>query len=368
MASYWEVIGDAVASWALQDSTGSTAADGTGTYPSALLGGLSFGSNSTTGPRGWLASALQFDGVNDYVSIPSPATMTLGAEHSLSLWFRAESSQPWSDQSLVELGGEVHASVLVLEGSSLHFITAHSSSVGVATVALADDGAWHHVVAVHRSTSLEIYLDGVLVQTATLAQPWVADGGDEGALGAVDAGRWFTGSSNFAVSAHLDGSLAGVLVFRRALAAAEVTELRLGPEPTVSSSPDLPASVKAGDRLAIDSGTWDAQLNGSLETTTVLQSSDDGVTGWENLEFTRDESQVVVPLSVVGQSLRLVSTASNSGGDSEDAYSSAVVVTSARDPAAFEAGTVGSSGYEVGAVTSPACVIGTALPQQGGNE
>ncbi|MEO0529623.1 MAG: LamG domain-containing protein [Planctomycetota bacterium] len=367
MATYWGVHGDAVATWALQDSTGTTASDGTGVYTSPLLGGASFDNDTTTGPRPWLASALRFDGIDDYVSIPSPETMSLGAEHSLAIWFRADSPQPWPDQALIEIGGSVHATTLLLYDSSLFLMSVHNNSVHYASVTVPDDSAWHQAVAVHRASTVELYLDGVLVATGTTSQPWSADGSDLGGLGAINGGRWITGSDPFAVGAHLEGALAGAMLFRRALTPTEVDELLAGPEPALATPLTISGVVRPGDRLALEPTPWNGYQNGPLSTEVVLQTSNDGTTGWTDLEYTRGPSSAVVPLALVGEFVRLASKASNDGGESEEALSDAAVVATPRDPAVAAIGSVRSSSAEAGMAAVAGISAGQALPLNGEN-
>lgn len=363
MSSYWEVSADAVARWALQETAGTTASDETASHPATLQGGFSFDTSSVPGPRGWLPAGLGFNGVSNRVSIPSPATLGLGSDHTIAMWAQVGVAPPWSDQVLLEIGGVNHATVVQLQGDSIYVLTVRNGSVSSAGAVATTGGGWRHIAAVLSNSKVELYLDGVLAASAIPSTAWTASGDDEGALGAVDDGVWLSGSSSSGIQAAFTGGLAGVVVFDRSLSAEEVGELYHGPEPTLAAVPALSGGVRAGESAAAVVGEWDGFGNGATVATSVVEVSNGGVTGWQELEYTRDLTPFTIPIWAEGKSLRIVATAANDGGSGEPAYSPPLVVQAFRGPARPAAGAVRSNGPLAGrAKPTGGALAGSILP------
>lgn len=366
MPSYWEVIADAAAYWPLQETTGTVAADALGSSPASLQAGLNFSTSSVEGPLGWLASGLSFNGTTQLASIPSQTALGLGEEHSYSLWWKPNSSPPWAAQGLVETGGSINGSVVCLEGNDLVLVSTRNSTAShVSTPVATEWDRWRHVAAVQKAASLEVYIDGVLVGSASALSAWQQSGDNPGALGAFDGARWLSGYVDTDRVCYFNGSLAGVAVFSRALSAAEVVELYCGPEPTILTPPVLASSPRVGRRAIATAANWDSQLNGTLSETAVLQFSPDGLNGWEDALTAEPGEELVVPAIALGSWMRVVVRAANLGGSSGWVYSSAAQVIRPTGPATAVAGQTAcdgviasgvgqSAGLEAGTVLSGA--------------
>jgi hypothetical protein len=194
----------------------------------------------------------------------------------------------------------------------------------------------------------------------------VQSGNNAGAIGAVANGRWITGYIESGQACYFNGAVAGVALFDRALSAGEVAELYLGPEPTNLSSPTLPSELRVGSAAAVTTGSWEGHSNGSLVVTDAMQLSADGVSGWEDVAAIAGPGPYLVPLGAAGRWARVASSASNSGGVSEAAYSPAIEVLPARSPGAAVAQSYAKSGVVAG-YACPAAGAQAGLVLSGSN-
>ncbi|QDV76118.1 LamG-like jellyroll fold domain-containing protein [Botrimarina mediterranea] len=348
MSSYWDVIADAAAHWPLQETSGSSGADLAGANPAALVVGFDFAMGSVAGPGGWLPRGLRFDGATQLANIPAQTTLGLGEEHAYSLWWKPDAPPPWSPQVLVETGGATHGSLVYLVDGDVVFVSTRNYVATPVSASSPVWGSWRHLVAVHKPTSLEVYLDGELAGVAAAPEPWVQGGNTTGAIGAVDGGRWMTGYLDSGQARHFNGAIAGVALFDRALTAAEAAELYHGPEPTTLSAPTLAGPLRAGSFAAVTTGVWESHANGSLAVAGAVQLSPDAVSGWVDAAAVTGAGSYAVPLGSAGRWARVAAIATNLGGVSAPAYSAAMEVLPARAPAVAVAQCVAKSGAEAG--------------------
>jgi phage-related protein len=201
-----------VAHWKLNDKAATTVvADASGnTHTGTLCGG-----NTTTdlSVAGKINNALQFDGAADYIQVPDHADFNL-TDYTLAAWVkipvssgdgRVISQQPESgDYWCLNVGdnGVVHH-YDYLDGAAL-------DSIGA-----VNDNGWHFIVAV-RNTSGDraIYIDGAL----DIDKPSVV------ATQHNIAADIFIGARS-GTSIFFQGCIDNVMVFDRALSAAEIAYL-----------------------------------------------------------------------------------------------------------------------------------------------
>ena len=130
-------------------------------------GTLVNGATVVTG--GKFGSALNLDGVNDYVSIQNNASLNFGTgDFSISVWFKAGIQGGYHQLvSKGETAGSLKTNHFMfrltdmgrLEFTSEEGATGQSSSLS--TSERFDNNAWHHTVVVRSGTLLLIYVDGV---------------------------------------------------------------------------------------------------------------------------------------------------------------------------------------------------------------
>jgi hypothetical protein len=108
------------------------------------------------------ASALKFDGADDFVALPNSLTSvaTGGTAITIEYWFKGS-----SNHSAVRFQ-PAQIDFIVAGWNGLHIISSDGGTNGIAVGAGATDGNWHHVamnLAKNTVNGFKSYLDGNLV-------------------------------------------------------------------------------------------------------------------------------------------------------------------------------------------------------------
>ena len=166
-----------------------------------------------------LAEALNFDGVNDHVTLPNSLTQAFTSpsvmEFTIEYWFKgttlqsAVRFQPTGFNYIVAGWGSNPA-------SQKHIMSTDGGTPGGVLVgSAATDGNWHHIAVTWKRNTVNgfrSYLDGMLVDQRNAADvnlPPLTSGGG--------LGRYFVGNSEFT-----NGSLDEVRIWTRALEQSEI--------------------------------------------------------------------------------------------------------------------------------------------------
>jgi hypothetical protein len=220
---------DYLAYWKLDEGEGTVAEDSSGNgYTGSLANGLD--------QSGWVNEAaptdfanfyaLDFDGYNDYVSLPGGGALDVPNNAvSLAVWVKLDELPSY-------IGGENYAGVFDSEqdayvlyldkpNNELRFkvtdIDGSAERPGIPAAEL-DTDRWHHVVGVYDGAQAEarIYLDGVLMDMHTNpGLTGVVKPGQVPALGRNGAGNKY----------FFNGKLDDVRVYSRALTESEIDKL-----------------------------------------------------------------------------------------------------------------------------------------------
>ena len=213
-----------VGHWALDETTGTTAADSSAAHNNGKLDGI----GGLSWVPGIIGNALSFDGVDDIVRIPyaKPYFPTLADSLTVSAWVKLGSRAAISpiattdDGSggywLLDVSPGFHPEMNVYSGSC----NGHAASKAEARAdAVLSQNAWHHLAGVldRASKTVSVYLDGERAAMAnaptTLDLTCLTNGLT---LGAEDA------SPN---DHYLQGQIDDVRLYDRALSAAEILGL-----------------------------------------------------------------------------------------------------------------------------------------------
>jgi hypothetical protein len=208
-----------IGSWALDDGSGTTAADGPGlTHPLTLTGGAAFDG------KGRVNGSAAFDGVDDFAQA-SESVVDTSKSFSISAWARPTSSTKNGVVAAVT-GTNSSAFGLYYDAASKRWVFARTSAdVTNPTLYRASskeapiNTAWTHLIGTYDATTgnLELFVNGQLQQTATspTTPAW-------NAAGPLTVGR---GKFAGAFTGYFAGSLDQIAIWQRVLAADEIPEL-----------------------------------------------------------------------------------------------------------------------------------------------
>lgn len=138
--------------------------------------GQIYGANLTEDRFGNANSAYQFDGVNDYIMIPTSDQFKF-EKFSISVWFYLDKNLGYTQARVINRQGTAHGSEswgLEVKGryygdtgpgNNLDFHTGNCDYYGIAHLNSStdlSDREWYHVVAVHTGDSTYIYINNKL--------------------------------------------------------------------------------------------------------------------------------------------------------------------------------------------------------------
>ena len=147
--------------------------------------GVKYGPTPVAGKVG---NALNFDGVNDYISIPNSASMRSidgsSAEYTIEFWIKTtqHGTALWSEKGIFDrravssVSGKNHwvQHIYLDQNDAIgSYIYDNSVAKTLADNSAISDGNWHYIVVTRKGTQfLKIYVDGVLHKTdSTTSNP-----------------------------------------------------------------------------------------------------------------------------------------------------------------------------------------------------
>ena len=197
-----------VAAYGFEETSGTTAADASGAGNNGTIGG-----GAVRTAAGKIGRAIDFDGVNDLVSVPDANSLDLTTGMTLEAWVQPDTLSSWREVILKERPGDLTYSLYANTSSNRPqsdvATTGGDKSAGLAPQLTA--GAWTHLAATYDGANLRLYKNGVL-QTTTAAP---------GAL--LTSANPLRIGGNTIWGEYLDGRIDEVRVYNRALSAAEIT-------------------------------------------------------------------------------------------------------------------------------------------------
>jgi endonuclease/exonuclease/phosphatase family metal-dependent hydrolase len=195
--------------WKLDEMSGTMAADSSGRGNHGTLTGATWTS-------GIIDGALSFDGVDDHVTVASPATSLKPTDaYAISSWVRY-STTDLSGGEVATMGNSYGVRVRSTGEVTTFFYNGTDWSALTTTGAGINDGDWHHVTGQYTGSALQIYVDGALAGQAA-ASGSIAYGLGTG----FHLGQHGDGSVNY----NFNGSIDQVRAYGRALTPAEIAAL-----------------------------------------------------------------------------------------------------------------------------------------------
>jgi prepilin-type N-terminal cleavage/methylation domain-containing protein len=160
---------DAVGVWRFETlETGNIVLDSSGNGNHGTVYG---GTVPATGME-QLGNALQFDGVDDYVSVGSSAILSLGT-FTVEWWMNASTAQPSAHGGVIakDANDANEWKIYLHTSTNMRFVNTYSGT----SVTLGDPQGLHHWVAIADGYSFIVYKDGQKVVDATMPAQTVAN-------------------------------------------------------------------------------------------------------------------------------------------------------------------------------------------------
>ncbi len=203
--------------WKLDETSGLTAEDSSdfgndGTLPEMT------GDEWTNGIVG---GALDFDGTNDYVSVPNSSSLQITSALTMAGWIKAEGWGSGTDVDIIARKGEDNPNnyqLSIADGLATLYLDDGDGS-GFRGDTLLNTGQWYHIAATWDGTTVRIYVDGVLDNDPPDSRGGPID---------TDTRAFYIGGRSG--TDLLDGILDDVRLYNRALSEAEIQNLVTRPK------------------------------------------------------------------------------------------------------------------------------------------
>lgn len=237
LVGYWKMD---ESSWT-QDCTTSTVADSSGNGSSGRSCPSTTGPTTTT--SGKFGNAGNFDGSDDYVSVPSYTSLNGATAFTVSAWvnFTTSMTEKYIAWKLSQFDVRIGTNDMMMS------VSTSAGGGNVRVFPTLAGSAWHHAVYKYDGANIYIFLDGNLVGSTPVTGT-VSNGSNDLQLGAANAG------------ANFSGQMDDVRIYKRGLSDSEVKTLYdWGPGPVARWKLDEGTGTTAND----NSGN---NLTGTLTT------------------------------------------------------------------------------------------------------
>ena len=194
--------------------------------------GTVYGATLTTDRFGNANSAYSFDGINNYISLPPTNLLNLNT-YSYSIWAKPISTPGIHGSVIFEIGGasnintgDGYGQTLTCEPEQIFFGGSYNiGSNPIQSTILSNPSAlnkWYHLVLIRNSTTIKLYINGVMVNSTSTALTNAENADYGGAIqkNAIIGGRCFLQSSYF-----FPGVIDDFRIYNRDLDQTEVTAL-----------------------------------------------------------------------------------------------------------------------------------------------
>jgi len=235
--------------WRMEENTGTTVADSSGNgHTATLTNGPTF---STDVPIAFTNTySVDFDGVDDYATIPDTVSNRVTGDMSISCWFKLDTTGVF--QGLVnkrDVGG-TNWQFMVRDTNVLYI---YDGSTVINSTFTLSSGQWYHgVVTIESGVETKFYVNGILRDTLGAVTITADDA-------AIEIGRLYSGS-------YINGKIDEAAIFTSVLSAAQVTAIYNSGAPAdlKSYSPVLWTRFEEGTGTSIT----DSSGNGHTATLT----------------------------------------------------------------------------------------------------
>jgi hypothetical protein len=194
-----------VGAWSFDESSGTTAFDSSGNSNNGAISGA-------TRVPGKFGNALQFDGVNDMVSVADANSLDLTSGMTLEAWIKPSAlGTMWRTVAIKEQTKQLAYALYAGNGKgkpSGHVFTTRDTAV--AGTGRVTPNTWTHIAATYDGKLLRLYKNGVEIAEAALA------------TGAVQSNRPLRFGGNSVWNEWFKGAIDEMRIYNRALSPAEL--------------------------------------------------------------------------------------------------------------------------------------------------
>jgi len=153
------------------------------------------------------AGAFDFDGINDYINLSTVSALA-GENVTVSSWIYWNGGSREVDPIISQLDSQNNGYCLYINSSTNRPVFRLNDTEAISSIEV--DSGWHNIVGTHNKTTLKIYMDGNLINTAS------KDG-----LGI--SSEAFVGFDN--ISSYFKGTIDEIAVWNRTLSDDEIARL-----------------------------------------------------------------------------------------------------------------------------------------------
>ena len=243
-----------VAAYGLNEGAGTAASDRSGHGHTGAVSGA-------TWTAGRFGGALQFDGVNDLVTIADAPDLDLSTGMTIEAWVYPTALSGWRTVVLKEKPGGLAYSLYAHDNGPrwAGYINTGGPDIAARSSTALPLNTWSHLAVTYDGATIRVYRDGVQVGTQAAAGPIVATTGVLRLGGNAVWPEWFT------------GVIDEVRVYSRPLAAAEIAAdmtTPIGGEPLPDTTPPVVAITAPAN----------SSFAGGTVTVSATATDDTGVT------------------------------------------------------------------------------------------
>lgn len=198
-----------VGAWGFDETSGTTATDGSGRKHDGTISGA-------TRVAGRFGNGLQFDGVDDWVTVADDNDLDLTSPYTLEAWVKPRTRAKWQTVFVKELGTTGMGYGLYAT-SDTDRPSAWNGAYSVYGPSAVATSGWQHVAVTVADGTQRLYVDGVQVATSSAG------------FAPQTSGPLRIGGSNVWQTEFFAGTLDELRVYQRALSASEIAADRLTP-------------------------------------------------------------------------------------------------------------------------------------------
>jgi len=225
-----------VAFYKMDETEGGTAPGGKDINDSSGQANHGTDNGATYGADGQIVYALEFDGTDDYVDIPTDATtLDITGDISISLWFYPDDLDSNLITNRYNFSGNEHGYHLQTKSDGTILWSSHDGATNANAACIAHStgtitqSQWNHIVVTKAgdSTTVNFYINGGSAGTDTVQRAAIGYSGSytNRWIGAGYDSYTYSGSYEFGSKRFTDGRIDEVRIYNQVLSADEVAGL-----------------------------------------------------------------------------------------------------------------------------------------------